>query len=342
MPADGSRVGDRKSVGDDQNTDGVDYDGPIVAAAGPGGPGAGGPWIWIANGTNPSMFVPPVVRRPPPPPPPEGFSADRIIESFRAEALGLDEYDPYVDEILDDEEFGVEESEVEERPTVEVISPTSAPEILLLGSVEAHGWSSPPERAVVVELACYLALHRERPVSGESLRSALRPDGSKEQSAKTLRTYLSMLRKALGPDALPSRPSGGYQLASWVTTDWERFVELSQSDDVDDGLEALSLIRGRPFEGVPSGTYAWAFSEFLVSEMEVAVASLITRVVDQLVNEGDLERALSAVRQGLRAVAGDYGLWELYLSMAAQAGPTALSRARSEARAALGDDAPPG
>lgn len=84
------------------------------------------------------------------------------------------------------------------------------------------------------------------------------------------------------------------------------------------------------------------FSEFLVSEMEVAVASLVTRVVDQLVTVGDLERAQSAVRQGLRAVAGDYGLWELYLSMAAQAGPAALSRARSEVRAALGDDAPPG
>jgi hypothetical protein len=56
MPADGSGDGDRKSVGDDQNTDGVDYDGPIIAAAGPGGPGAGGPWIWIANGTNPRMF----------------------------------------------------------------------------------------------------------------------------------------------------------------------------------------------------------------------------------------------------------------------------------------------
>jgi hypothetical protein len=274
--------------------------------------------------------------------PPEGFSADRISESFRAEALGLDEYDPYLDEILEDEDLGFEESELEEPPTVDVITPTSAPEILILGSVEARGWNSPPERAVVVELACYLALHRERPVSGESLRSALRPDGSKEQSAKTLRTYLSMLRKALGPDALPSRPSGGYQLASWVTTDWERFVELSKSDVVDDGLEALSLIRGRPFESVPSGTYAWAFSEFLVSEMEVAVASLVTRVVDQLVNVGDLERALNAVRQGLRAVAGDYGLWELYLSMAERAGPAALSRARSEAGAALGEDAPPG
>jgi len=288
------------------------------------------------------MFAPPVMRRPPPPPPPEGFSADRIIESFRAEALGLDEYDPYLDEIIDDGNLVVEESGLEEPFTVEVGALTLSAEILIVGPVEASGWRSPPERAVVLELACYLALHRERPVSGEGLRAALRPDGSKEQSAKTLRTYLSMLRKALGPDALPSRPSGGYQLAGWVTTDWEHFVALSRSDDIDDALEALSLIRGRPFESVPSGTYAWVFSEFLVSDMEVAIASVVTRAVEQLVQADDLERALGAVRQGLRAVTGDYGLWELYLSLAAQASPAALTRARSEARAALGDDAPQG
>ena len=62
----------------------------------------------------------------------------------------------------------------------------------------------------------------------------------------------------------------------------------------------------------------------------------------QLIQAGDPERALGAVRQGLRAVTGDYGLWELYLSIAAQVSPGALSRARSEAQAALGDDAPLG
>ena len=99
------------------------------------------------------------------------------------------------------------------------------------------------------------------------------------------------------------------------------------------------LIRGRPFESVPRGTYAWVFSEFLVSDMEVAIASVVTRTVDTLVKVNDLERALDAVRQGLRAVTGDYGLWELYLSIASQVSPAALGRARSEARAALGEDA---
>src|SRR5271154_1993816 len=120
MLADGSRVGDGKSVGNDQNTDDVDYDGPIITAAGPGGPGSGGPWIWIANGTNPSMFAPPLVRRPAPPPPPEGFSADRIIESFRAEALGLDDGDPFFDELLEGETLEVEESDQDEVPPIEL------------------------------------------------------------------------------------------------------------------------------------------------------------------------------------------------------------------------------
>ena len=286
------------------------------------------------------MFTPPVVRRPPLPPPPEGFSADRIIESFRAEALGLEDDESIWDEILEDEDLDIEESDHGEGHPIELDELASDTNILVLGSVEARGWRSAPERAVVLELACYLALHRERPVSGESLRTALRPDGSKEQSAKTLRTYLSMLRKGLGPDALPSRPSGGYQLASSITTDWERFVELSRSDDVEDALEALLLIRGHPFESVPRGTYAWVFSEFLVSDMEVAIASVVTRTVDTLVKVNDLERALHAVRQGLRAVTGDYGLWELYLSIASRVSPAAFGRARSEARAALGEDAP--
>jgi hypothetical protein len=315
----------------------VEYDGPIIAASGPGGPSA--PWIWVANGTSPRMFSPPATRRPPPPLPPDGFSADRIIESFRAEALGLDETDPFLHELFDDEDREIEDVEIEEEAPEVAAFPKGAA-IRILGPVETHGWRSPPERPVVVELACYLALHREHPVSGDSLRAALRPDGSKEQSAKTLRTYLSMVRRSLGSEALPSRPSAGYQLTRSVTTDWEQFLELSQSRDLNNDIEALALIRGRPFEGVPSGTYAWVFSEFLVSQIEVAIASVTTRVVSRLVNRGDHEQALEPMRQGLRAVSGDYGLWELYLSIAAQVSPNALNRARHEARAALGDDAP--
>jgi DNA-binding SARP family transcriptional activator len=80
------------------------------------------------------------------------------------------------------------------------------------------GWLEPPDRAMVIELACSLALHRHLRFSGEQLRFAVRPDGEHEPSAKTMRTYLSMLRKCIGPDYVIS--DGGYSVPWWVDTDF--------------------------------------------------------------------------------------------------------------------------
>ena len=46
-------------------------------------------------------------------------------------------------------------------------------------------------------------------------------------------------------------------------------TQLIGSDEAGILKEALSLVRGRPFTGV---TYNWAFSELLVSQMEVGVS----------------------------------------------------------------------
>jgi hypothetical protein len=324
---------------------GSDYDGPIISGRIKSTPGRASS-IWIANGTDPTIFSPPTILERSPEPladPPvhiAALSPDRVIESFRIEALELDVYDPLVDEMFDQEVSSAEESE-NETPLVSSGTETVGTVALkVLGPVEAAGWKSPPERAIVTELACYLALHRDRPVTGEALRLALRPDATTEQSDKTMRTYLSLLRKAIGHDALPVGTSGGYQLEASVTTDWEHFLELTRDSSVENSIEALALIRGRPFDGVRRRTYVWVFSEFLVSDMEVTIASVTTRAVGQFVEAGDLERALTALRQGLKAVSGDYGLWELYLSVAGQVSPAVLNRARTEAKAALGDDAP--
>jgi hypothetical protein len=91
-------------VNEGSGADGAEYNGPIIAYRGPR-QGAGSTWIWVANGTDSQMFRPPLVRRPPPPEPPEGFSADRIIESYRAEAWGLDQDDPFSQNFLGDEEI---------------------------------------------------------------------------------------------------------------------------------------------------------------------------------------------------------------------------------------------
>jgi hypothetical protein len=316
------------------------YDGPIVAVR---SVHEGNSWIWVANGSVQSEFAPPETVSPsasherldvgP------ARMSDRVIESFRIEALDLDTYDPLVDELFelaDDHVVAVEGDPVDSAPPDRV---DPGIEVRVLGPVEIVGWKTQPERAVVSELACFLVMHRSRPVSGELLRVALRPEGTNEQSAKTIRTYVSLLRKALGPEALPTASSGGYQLSPNVRSDWELFVELAGGEPAQI-LEALALVRGRPFQGVPKGSYGWVFSEFLVSDMEVAIVRASFAAAGQLVALGDLDGALWAVRQGLLGVNGDFGLWQRYLSLSAERGPAALARAQAEARAALGDDAP--
>ncbi len=267
---------------------------------------------------------------------------DRAIESFRADALGLDLYDPLTDEApehLFAEEIPPFGDETSERETALQPPLPASVELKILGPVEVVGWRSPPERAIVTELLCYLALHRDGPVSGEAIRAALRPDGDREQSAKTMRTYLSSLRRSLGPEALPTGSGGGYRLADSVATDWERFQRATRRGDLDARLEAMRLVRGRPFEAVPSGTYGWVFSEFLISDIEVAVSDVAKDVARQCREQGQVDTALWALRQGLLAAGSDFGLWERYVLLSGELGPDALQRAERQARAALGEDA---
>jgi DNA-binding SARP family transcriptional activator len=202
-----------------------------------------------------------------------------------------------------------------------------------------HRLAAPPERAVVTELACYLALHQDRPASGEQLRAAIRPDDDHEPSAKTIRTYLSLLRKAIGADYLPSGGSSGYRLSWLVTSDWEGFNQMSAKDNgLAARLYASELIRGRPFDGVSSGTYGWVFSEFWISQIEATIASVAFAVATECLESRLLEQTLRALHQGLLAAPCDVSLWELRIRVAAAIGPTELARARSEAAASLDAD----
>jgi hypothetical protein len=213
-------------------------------------------------------------------------------------------------------------------------------EVRVLGPVEVIGWLVMPDRAIVTELVCFLALHQGRPISGEELRAALRPDPEHEAGAKSLRTYMSLARSALGSDILPAGTGAGYGLRPGVQTDWDRFLTLSgPSADAAALRRALELVRGRPFAGVAANTYGWVFSELLVSEMEVAIASASRRLTELALASGDPNVALWATRQGLLGVSGDLGLWEIHLSTAARVSPDAFARACRDAEAALGADA---
>lgn len=300
------------------------YEGPTIYS------NAGGPrqmGAWIANSTqNPErQFSPPQVlqrcRQIEANPDESHENAGRpVVGSSQAELLGFDD-EPVIDDV-----------------EVPIATPI---EVRILGPVEVAGWRVTPDRPILTELACYLALHRDRPVSSDGLRGALRPDETdKEQSAKTMRTYLSLLRKSLGPDVLPNATSAGYQLAAGVVTDWDRFRQLSDLPDLQSKLEALKLVRGRPFEGVGSDGYGWVFTEFWISDIEVTVVAQAKEAARLCREARRLDNALLALRQGLLAVRSDFTLWNSYLAFASEAGGAALRRAQREARAALGDDAP--
>jgi DNA-binding SARP family transcriptional activator len=218
--------------------------------------------------------------------------------------------------------------------------------VRVMGSVEVEGWSEVPNRKVVSELACYLALHADRKVTGEELRAAIWPGdlGSSEASAKSLRNAVSLLRKALGPDLVPEAQKGaGYRLAPGVACDWTLFTELVASangpGEADRLRDALSLVRGAPFDGVAPGSFTWAWTELFVSRIEVSVVSAARRLGELALAQNDTELSVWAVLQGLSAAPYDRELWSMCLHASARQGREALERSWKSATAVLGDDA---
>jgi hypothetical protein len=216
--------------------------------------------------------------------------------------------------------------------------------INVLGPVEVDPDVLPANRPVLLELACYLALHRRGVVSTEALQMALplsrQSRGGADASAKTIRTYMSELRRYLGPERVPSARGSGYRLSDLVTCDWEAFEALSEQGVADPYEEmrllgdALNLVRGRPFEGT---RFRWVDAELLVSAMEGAIADTARRL-------GDLARAekipgivFFAGRRAALACPYDVGLWEMALEGAADFDAKELTAAWHDARVALGD-----
>ena len=215
-------------------------------------------------------------------------------------------------------------------------------EVRVIGPFVVVGWSDPGARATqLAEILAYLVFHRDRPVRGPALRLALRPEVDDEITEETLHTYVSMLRRAVGRDLFPPATREGYRLAEGVTSDWARFAALTRPDASPDDLEqALGLVRGRPFSGVPEGSFRWVDAELLVSVIDAAVADVTQRACSAFRDAGDTERASWSVRQGLVCSPYDVSLWRLHLSLAEVRGPAALARARREAEAALGEQIP--
>jgi hypothetical protein len=239
------------------------------------------------------------------------------------------------------------------RPRSYRLPPGVAVEVRVLGPVQVVGWQEAPTRRVVTELLCFLALHPDQyPISNEAILAALWPDIDRTASARTLRNYLTMLRKCLGDQLFPQSVRGaGYELDESVSTDWARFCDLvaegaelrRRGDESAEWLEpallrtALGLVRGMPFAGGANDTYAWAFEELLVSDMTRAIGDAAARVIEYADGVGNVAVVAWAARQGLRALPFEEDLWFALLSAEAVAGQSRLEQAWRDCRAVMGE-----
>jgi len=200
-------------------------------------------------------------------------------------------------------------------------TPRSGIDVEVLGPVQVEGAIESFEgRRLLTELVVYLAFHPEG-LTGEAFATALWPE--RRVPLQTLANRLHEARRALGRTEHNAprltRSEGRHLLAPDVRTDWSRFVALTRDGSGPASWrQAVSLVRGRPFEGLAKGD--WAVFEGFVAAIEAAIVDVSARLGEHLLDAGDPLGAEWAIRQGLLAAPWDERLYRLLMSAADSAG----------------------
>lgn len=204
----------------------------------------------------------------------------------------------------------------------------------MLGPVDVVGAAQPFRRARALDLVAYLALHR-RGVPGDVWAAALWPD--RLPAAATLHSTASAARRALGRavdgrDHLP-HGRGVLRLGPSVTTDWEELTRLAGSVAAPTGPSdwgaGLSLVRGRPFEGLRADD--WTVIEGFAAAAQDAVVQLALRLAGHRLAQGDGRGAELAARRGLLVSPYDERLYRVVLQAAdLQGNPAGVEAAMTE------------
>jgi DNA-binding SARP family transcriptional activator len=214
--------------------------------------------------------------------------------------------------------LGPDESDLAAEPADDAI-PGCEIEVRVLGPVEIVGAERPLTRSKSVELVAYLTLHKDTVVDADRLREALwpgRPPGT------TLYTTASVARSHLGKaaDGTPHLPllAGSermYRVGGGVKSDYERFAELvrrAAGEPAADAMrtlrEALSLVRGRPFE-VAGRDWTWVFVEGYATLVENDIVAAAHTLARLCLDARDVAGVGWATRQGLRASRGNEQLF---------------------------------
>ncbi len=183
-------------------------------------------------------------------------------------------------------------------------------ELQVLGVVQAVGALSPFTSQRALDLACFLAFHRDG-ATADRLRYWLWRCSEAVPSPKAFANVVSRARVCLGRDAggdpYLSRVTaeGVYRLSAEVTTDLERFTawrRLAERVPAEQALEclhaALWLVRGAPFGGGSGATFSWADVSWR-SHVEYLVDSTAHKLADVALELGRNDVARWATLRGL-------------------------------------------
>lgn len=214
-------------------------------------------------------------------------------------------------------------------------------EVVVLGPVGVRGAARPFTRAWAEELVVYLAMHPNG-ASNDAWATALWPD--RLMAPSSLHSIASVARRSLGQatdgtDYLP-RSHGRLALLPTVRTDWDSFVALADSDSVERWHAALTLIRGRPFEGLRSSD--WPILEGIAPAIEAAIVDLSGRLAGAYLKLGNARGAEWAARRGLVVSPYDERLYRMLMRASDLGGnPAGVDAAMSELLTLVADGIEP-
>lgn len=219
--------------------------------------------------------------------------------------------------------------------------PGSEVEVAVLGPVEIRGAARTFTRAWSRELVVYLSMH-PGPTPNDVWATALWPE--RVMAPSSLHSTVSVARRALGKaadgtDHLP-RSHGSLALGPSVHTDWDRFEVLASSEDADAWREALSLVRGRPFEGLRSTD--WSVLDGTAPALESEIVDLSGRLAGACLRAGDARGAEWSARRGLLVSPYDERLYRMLLRAADAAGnPSGVESVMAELVRVVADEIEP-
>jgi nucleoid-associated protein YgaU len=166
----------------------------------------------------------------------------------------------------------------------------------------------------VLAFLCYLA--ENRGCSHERLDEAMFPGARVNPETRT--RYINYARTLLGKgdDGMDYLPRRNYtDLSEDVVTTWDLFHNLVGDDPFSaptDKLErALSLVRGRPYEGGKPAWYGW--SERSARKMYDLIADTACALADRRFNDGQWRAAVDAAVLGWSIEPVQQWLWRVHI-----------------------------